>query len=56
MDNALWGGAVADPARRDAETLAIRELNRRIHGDPRVDMSLLPVGDGLMLARKREPA
>ena len=56
VDNALWGGAVADPARTDAETLAIRELNRRIHGDPRVDMSLLPVGDGLMLARKREPA
>jgi caffeoyl-CoA O-methyltransferase len=53
VDNTLWGGAVADPARTDANTAAIRALNRRIRDDKRVDMVLLPIGDGLMLARKR---
>lgn len=53
VDNALWSGAVADPARNDAETIAIRALNRRVRDDPRVDMALVPIGDGLMLARKR---
>lgn len=53
IDNMLWDGTVADPARDDPDTLAIRGVTRRIKGDPRVDISLVPIGDGLMLARKR---
>ena len=53
VDNTLWKGAVADAACQDADTLAIRQLNRKICGDARVDMVLLPIGDGLTLARKR---
>jgi predicted O-methyltransferase YrrM len=53
VDNTLWGGSVADPARQDADTIAIRALNEKIHGDARVDCVLLPIGDGLTLARKR---
>jgi predicted O-methyltransferase YrrM len=53
IDNVLWGGAVADPANRDRQTLALRALNAKLHGDPRVSMALVPIGDGLMLARKR---
>lgn len=53
IDNVLWGGTVADPHHRDRDTLAIRTLNRKLHGDERVDLSLLPIGDGLTLARKR---
>jgi len=53
IDNVLWGGAVADPARNDADTAAIRALNRKIHADARVTCALLPVGDGLTLARKQ---
>ncbi len=53
VDNVLWGGDVADPAKTDADTVAIRALNAKIQGDARVSMSLIPVGDGLLLARKR---
>jgi caffeoyl-CoA O-methyltransferase len=53
VDNALWGGSVADPARDDASTRAIRELNARVCGDERVSATLVPIGDGLLLARKR---
>jgi predicted O-methyltransferase YrrM len=53
VDNALWSGAVADPAVNDEETAAIRALNAKIRDDARVDASLLTVGDGVMLARKR---
>lgn len=53
IDNTLWSGAVIDPQRDDADTVAIRALNLKLRGDPRVDMVLLPVGDGLTLARKR---
>ena len=53
FDNTLWGGAVADPDYQDADTQALRELNDRLHKDERVTISLLPVGDGLTLARKR---
>jgi predicted O-methyltransferase YrrM len=53
VDNALWGGAVADPQDQKASTLAIRALNSKIGEDPRVSASLLPVGDGLFLVRKR---
>jgi len=53
IDNVLWGGAVADPKKRSADTLALRTLNRKIHRDERVTPSMLPVGDGLTLALKR---
>lgn len=53
VDNVLWGGAVADPAKDDAETRAIRALNERARADDRVTISLVPIGDGLLLARKR---
>ncbi len=53
IDNTLWSGAVIDPTRQDADTVAIRALNLKLRDDPRVDMVLLPVGDGLTLARKR---
>ena len=53
IDNVLWSGAVADPARTDADTTALRALNAKLHGDGRVTLAMLPVGDGLTLARKR---
>lgn len=52
IDNTLWSGAVADTTRQDPETCAIRALNDLVHADDRVQMSLLPVADGLTLARK----
>ncbi|MBX3182550.1 MAG: class I SAM-dependent methyltransferase [Polyangiaceae bacterium] len=53
IDNVLWEGQVADPTDQEASTLAIRALNQKIHRDARVTQSMLPVGDGLTLARKR---
>ena len=52
IDNALWHGWVADRAYRDADTVAIRALNHKVREDTRVDMVLVPVGDGLLLARR----
>jgi predicted O-methyltransferase YrrM len=46
-DNALWAGRVADPEVTDAATNAVREFNRRFASDPRIDGTVLPVGDGL---------
>jgi predicted O-methyltransferase YrrM len=53
VDNTLWDGAVADEADRAPDTVAIREFNARLRDDPRIDLSLVPIGDGLSLARKR---
>jgi caffeoyl-CoA O-methyltransferase len=53
LDNMLWSGAVVDPTDNDPSTIAIRELNAKVHADPRVDIVLLTVADGIMLARKR---
>jgi caffeoyl-CoA O-methyltransferase len=53
IDNVLWGGEVANPAITDKDTVAIRSLNKRVLADERVDLSLVPIGDGLTLARKR---
>lgn len=53
VDNVLWGGSVADPAKRDQDTEAIRAFNKALRGDVRIDLSLVPIGDGLTLARKR---
>jgi len=53
LDNMLWGGRVAEAEADDENTVAIRALNQKIHDDPRVDMAMLAIGDGVMLARKR---
>jgi predicted O-methyltransferase YrrM len=53
VDNALWGGAVASAAEDDEETASIRELNKLVAADDRVTQSLVPIGDGLLLARRR---
>ncbi|HEY9111202.1 MAG TPA: class I SAM-dependent methyltransferase [Rhodanobacteraceae bacterium] len=51
FDNTLWGGDVAKPA-HDDDTRALQALNDKLHRDERIDMALLPIGDGLTLARK----
>ena len=53
VDNTLWSGEVANPENREADTVALREFNDTLHRDPRIDLALLPVGDGLTLARVR---
>jgi predicted O-methyltransferase YrrM len=53
LDNVLWDGAVADPKKNDADTKALRAVNKKIQADERVDVSMLPLADGLTLARKR---
>ncbi|WP_455222379.1 class I SAM-dependent methyltransferase [Kaarinaea lacus] len=53
IDNVLWGGSVIDPDKNDEDTEAIRATNRFVFQDARVDISLVPIGDGLTLARKR---
>jgi O-methyltransferase len=53
VDNTLWGGSVAEPLDRDASTEAIRAFNASVQADARVDMVLLPIGDGLTLAAPR---
>ena len=52
IDNVLWGGSIARPS-QDADTAALQALNVKIHADARVDMAMLPIGDGVTLARKR---
>jgi predicted O-methyltransferase YrrM len=53
IDNTLWSGRVADPEVADTDTVALRHFNEVLYRDERVDLSLLPLGDGLTLARKR---
>lgn len=53
VDNVLWGGDVADADNKTQATIAIRTLNEKIHQDGRVSASMIGVGDGLYLARKR---
>lgn len=50
FDNVLWGGRVAEPARRDASTLALREVASMARDDERLMPVLLPIGDGLLVA------
>jgi len=52
LDNTLWNGWVAEDARQDEDTRAIRALNDALHTDKRIALSLLPIGDGLTLALK----
>ncbi|MFC5697600.1 O-methyltransferase [Pseudomonas sp. GCM10022186] len=53
FDNVLWSGRVLEAEPADPDTRAIQALNRALKADMRVDLSLLPVGDGLTLCRKR---
>ena len=53
VDNTLWSGDVADASKNEPDTVALRALNDALHHDERIDLALLPVGDGLTLARKR---
>jgi len=53
IDNALWSGRVADPSAQDEDTAAIRALTLKTRDDPRVSASLVPIGDGLLLCRRR---
>lgn len=53
FDNVLRDGRVVGPERDDADTLAIVALNEKLHRDERIDLSLVPIGDGLTMARKR---
>ncbi|MUG93562.1 methyltransferase domain-containing protein [Scytonema sp. UIC 10036] len=53
IDNVLWSGRVIQPAVQDSATIAIRDFNNKLSQDNRIDLSLLPIADGLTLARKR---
>jgi predicted O-methyltransferase YrrM len=53
IDNVLWHGAVVDPSNQESDTVAIRKVNEKLATDERVTLSLVPIGDGLTLARKR---
>ena len=53
IDNVLWSGKVADPNIHEEDTVAIRDFNKKLYQDERIDLSMIPIGDGLTLARKR---
>jgi predicted O-methyltransferase YrrM len=53
FDNVLWDGRVADPDVSDEDTIAIRDLNQFLHRQTNIDLSLVPIGDGLSLVRKK---
>jgi predicted O-methyltransferase YrrM len=53
VDNVLWDGAVADTQKQDVDTCTIRAFNQKLLSDDRVDISMVPIADGLTLARKR---
>ncbi|MGJ3242559.1 MAG: O-methyltransferase [Opitutales bacterium] len=53
FDNVLWHGKITDPGADDPDTLALRALNETLTTDPRLEASILTVGDGILMARKR---
>lgn len=53
IDNVFWNGTVADESHKDDAVEAIRRVTRQVHSDERVDAVIVPVGDGMMVARKR---
>ncbi|BAZ04444.1 class I SAM-dependent methyltransferase [Calothrix sp. NIES-3974] len=53
VDNVLWSGRVADPEIQDNRTQKIRDFNQKLHADSRVNLSLVPIADGLTLAMKK---
>ncbi|ONI12146.1 hypothetical protein PRUPE_4G148100 [Prunus persica] len=55
FDNVLWHGKVADPEVNDAKTVSIRNFNTSIMQDKRVSISMVPIGDGMTICRKRQP-
>ena len=52
IDNVFWGGWVAEDSQQDDDTKAIRALNKKLKTDERIELSIVPIGDGLTLARK----
>ena len=52
IDNVLWGGDVADPAKTDEDTMAIRAINAKVAKDQRVEICMTPICDGLTMARR----
>ena len=52
VDNVLWSGKVADESDRSEDTVALRAFNAKLRDDSRIELCMLPVGDGLTLARK----
>ncbi|MCB1874897.1 MAG: class I SAM-dependent methyltransferase [Chromatiales bacterium] len=52
IDNTLWSGRVLDETDDDVDTVAIRDFNRALLRDKRIDLSLIPIADGLTLVRK----
>lgn len=54
IDNVLWSGRVADPQVQDKRTSSLRQFNEKLYHDSRIDLSIIPIADGLTLARKRE--
>lgn len=52
IDNVLWSGKVADPNIQDNSTKALRAFNKKLHQDERISLSMIPIADGLSLARK----
>ncbi|KAK4729103.1 hypothetical protein R3W88_022091 [Solanum pinnatisectum] len=53
VDNVLWHGRVSDPLVNDSKTLSIRNFNENLMKDNRVDISMVPIGDGMTICRKR---
>ena len=53
VDNVLWGGQVADSSNHDMDTEALRTFNVALSSDQRIDLCMVPIGDGLTMARKR---
>jgi caffeoyl-CoA O-methyltransferase len=53
LDNVLWSGKVIDPSDTSEDTEAIRAVNDHVAADPRVEVVMLPIADGLTIARKR---
>ena len=53
VDNVLWSGQVADASNHDKDTEALRIFNAALSSDQRVELCMVPIGDGLTIARKR---
>jgi predicted O-methyltransferase YrrM len=53
VDNTLWGGSVVNPRNQTVDARAIRAFNRKLIAERRVDIALVPIGDGLTLTVKR---
>ena len=54
FDNVLWSGDVADPSNQDRDTIALRELNQFLLNDDRVNITMIPVGDGITMVQRRQ--